>query len=720
MRSPGPPGGRTQEPHPLARLFEPRAVAVIGASETPGKYGCILLRTLIEQGYPGRIVPVNPKGGALLGHSFLRSLDEVEGPIDLALVVRPADEAVAVVGEVARRGIPFAIVYAAGFSEHGPEGQERERRLVEAAAAGGTRVVGPNCMNIFSAPARLNLSAIDPFPAGGLGFLSASGNLGFALAQEAARRGTVGFSRFISAGNQADLALDDYLDFLRADPETRVVLVFAEGFVRGRGRRFLEVLRRTVSEKPVLLLRGGRTSAGQGTARSHTGALAGAPEVARQALEQGGAVLLDRADEALAVAEAFLDSPLPGGDRVALLGEGGGHATLLTDACVEADLEVRPFPEALVERMRPLLPPFAAILRNPIEFGGHSEYDLRIYDRVAETLAGWEGCAQLLLFGGYALYDEGLCDVLAGLREKTGKPILLHDLYAGEDRPGLHAVRRRRLPLYGSVEVMARAAAALARGNRGRARARRSLGDAGHPDTDPASLPPSLRDLLQAARARPARALSEDEATHLMAHFGVPVLPATLATGPREAVEAAGRIGFPVVLKLDDPGLVHKSEAGGVRLDLRGPEAVREACDDLLRRTSGDGRPRRVRVTPYRPGGIEAIAGVRRDPDYGPILLFGSGGMLAETLHDASVRTLPCPTAEIEEMIGSTRLARLLAGQRGAAPADGAAIVATLRSLATLLLTCPEIQDAEINPLRCAPDGAVALDSRVLLRPVMG
>ena len=322
--------------HPLARLLEPRGVAVVGASENPAKYGCLLLKTLIEEGYAGAIHPVNPNGGALLGRRFLASLDEASGPVDVALIVRPAQECVAAMKDVARRRVPFAIVYAAGFAERGEEGRRLERELVAAAAGGGTRVVGPNGMNIVSVPARLNLSAIVPFPPGRLGFLSASGNLGYALAHEASRRGGIGFSRFISVGNQADLALDEYLDFLCGDPETAVVLIYVEGFVRGRARRFLDALARTAARKPVLVLRGGRTRVGSGTARSHTGALASEPALARRALEQAGAVLLDRADEALAVAQALLESPLPRGGRTVLVGEGGGHATLLADAASEA------------------------------------------------------------------------------------------------------------------------------------------------------------------------------------------------------------------------------------------------------------------------------------------------------------------------------------------------------------------------------------------------
>ena len=705
------PGAEPLANHPLARLFDPRGVAVVGASANPGKYGSILLQTLIQQGYAGAVYPVSPKGGELLGRAFLRSLDEAPGPIDVALVVRPAAECPAAVREVSRRGIPFAIVYAAGFSEQGEEGRRLEAAMVEAAASGGTRLVGPNGMNVFSAPARLNLSAIVPFPVGGLGFLSASGNLGYALAQEASRRGGVGFSRFISAGNQADIALDEYLDFLRADPHTQAVLVYLEGFVRRRGRAFLQCLARTAAVKPVLVLRGGRTRAGRATARSHTGALASEWEVARSALEQAGAVLFDRADEALALAQAFLDSPLPRGPRVALVGEGGGHATLIADTASEAGLRVAPFPDDLAESLKPHLPPFVAILRNPVEFGGRSEYDLRTYERVLEPVFEWEGCDQVILFGGYALYDEALAGYLSRRRRETGKAVLVHDLYAEEDRPAFAYLREQRLPLFASAEVAARAGAELARGGRARRRALAAL-RADDSLAMPSPLSDDLRRSLASVRAS-GGALSEGAAASLLSAFGMPVLPSRLAHGGEEAVAAAASLGYPVVLKIHSPSVVHKSDVGGVHVDLRTASDVRAAYQAVAELASGG--PVEVRLTPFLRGGVETIVGARRDPELGAILLFGAGGVLAEVARDRSLRTLPCADAELDEMVSETRVARLLEGARGAPAADRTALLDALRAVARLILAVPEVADVEVNPLRCAPEGVVALDARVLL-----
>lgn len=705
--------------HPLARLFDPRGVAVIGASETPGKYGYLILETLIKEKYGGRIYPINPNGGSLLGHRFLKSLDEADGEIDIALIVRPADRITPPLEEVGRRGVKFAIVYAAGFSEMGDEGLRLERAMVKTAAAHGVRIVGPNCMNIFSAPARLNLSVITPFPEGSLGFLSASGNLGFALAHEASLSRSVGFSRFISAGNQADLALDDYLDYLRVDEATRVILIYTEGVAPGRGRAFLEAVTRTAAEKPVLVLRGGRTVEGRGTAHSHTGALTGESEVSRQVLEQCGAVLIDRADEALPIAQAFLESPLPRGSRVALVGEGGGHATLITDAATEAGLTIEPFPEELIRTMRPHLPTFAGIVRNPVEFGGRSEYDIRVYEKVLEPVAAWSGCDQIILFGGYALYDTAQAEFLADLRARTGKPILLHDIYLQSDREPIQLVRKRGLPIFASVEVAARAAGALARGAGGRERAQRGArllsGSEGiAPSIETAAVPSHLRQALQRAGGTEAGALRECDAADLLSHFGVPVLPARLVDDEDAAVEGAARIGYPVVLKIHSERVIHKSDAGGVHLDLRDADQVRDAYRALLR-LAAEGHPE-ARLTPFMPGGIEVILGARRDPQYGPIVLFGAGGTFAEIARDRAIRSLPCPEVELEEMLAQTRAGRLLDGVRGAPPVDRRAVVRAIAGVARLLLSIPEIQDVEVNPLRCVPEGAIALDTRVLVR----
>jgi acetyltransferase len=702
-------GGR----HPLAALLDPAGVAVIGASESPGKYGHILLRTLIEQGYAGAVHAVNPRGGSLMGRPFLRSLDEARGPVDVALVVRPAPECPALVAEVARRGVPFAIVYAAGFAETGSDGEELQRELLAAARSGPTRLVGPNGMNVFSAPARLNLSGIVPFPEGGLGFLSASGNLGYALAHEAAAGGRVGFSRFVSVGNQADLALDEYLDFLRQDAATRAALVYLEGFAPDRARSFLEVLARTAAAKPVLVLRGGRTRSGQATARSHTAALSPAPQVMRAALEQAGAVLIERADEALAVAQAVLESPLPRGPRAVLLGEGGGHATLLADAALEAGLTLPLLDDERLAALRPHLPPYAAIVRNPVELGGATEWDPRAYEKLLGPLFEWPECDLLVLFGGYALYDAATAAFLAERRDATGTPVVIHDLYANESRPAFAPLRERRLPLYASADVAVRAAAALARGARARRRA------AERPVSGPAdavrALPAELAAALERARETPARALSEDEAARLLAHFGVPVLPAALAADLDEALAAAERLGYPVVLKLHVPRLVHKSEAGAVRLDLRRPEDVLEAYA-AAGRIAGAGAPP-VRLTPYRPGGVEALVGARRDPEFGPLLVAGVGGVLAEAAGDVAIRVAPCAEQELRAMLAETRLWALLSGTRRARAVDPRPVCAVLAALARLIASLPAVSDVEVNPLRCAADGCVALDARVLVAP---
>lgn len=335
----------------------------------------------------------------------------------------------------------------------------------------------------------------------------------------------------------------------------------------------------------------------------------------------------------------------------------------------------------------------------------------------ASSVPSWTGtgCDLALLFGGYSLYDDGLADFLSRRRKETGKPVLLHDLYADEDRPALRRIRERRLPLFASGDVAVRAAAALARGGRGRRRAEAALEIAARATPPSPPLPDPVRVALALARGRPERALLEDESAHLLAHFGVPQLPAVVARDMDGVVDAAERLGFPVVLKVHAAEIVHKSDVAGVYLDLRSADEVRRAYRTVGLLVAG---PPEVRLTPFRPGGIEVLVGARRDPEFGPLLVFGAGGILAESAADAAIRTLPCADEELSAMVEETHIgALLLAGARGAGRVEAEAITAVLSSMARLILSVPDVADVELNPLRCAADDVVALDARTVVRP---
>jgi acetyltransferase len=340
-----------------------------------------------------------------------------------------------------------------------------------------------------------------------------------------------------------------------------------------------------------------------------------------------------------------------------------------------------------------------------------SEYDLRVYERALTPIFDWPGCDLVVLFGGYALYDDALASFLVHRRQETGKPVLLHDLYGGEDRPALRRIRDLGFPLFASGEVTARVAGALVSGGRARERAERALSLAG--PLVAAALPAELREALAAARRRPAKALLEGEAARLLAHFGMPTLKAGLARSAEESAVQAEALGFPVVLKLHESEVVHKSAVGGVQLDLRSPSEVRDAYARVATRCR-DGQPE-VRLTPFLRGGLEAIVGARRDPQLGPILLFGTGGVLTELVRDVSLRTLPCPEEEIRGMVGETRLGERLSKVVPDPLALTGAIAGALAAVARLILSVPDVADVEVNPLRCAADGLVALDARVLV-----
>ena len=587
----------------------------------------------------------------------------------MALIVRPAEECPAVVREVAARGVRFAIVYAAGFAEKGRRGPDLQRALVAAARTGPTRLVGPNGMNVFSAPARLNLSGIVPFPEGDLGFLSASGNLGYAFAQEAAatrRPGLLALRERRQPGRPRPRRVPRLPPGRRGHTGSPRL----PGGSRSRPiAPFLEAVARTAARKPVLILRGGRTRTGQRTARSHTAALSPAPEVMRAALEQAGAVLLDRADEALAVAESFLASPLPAGRRSVLVGEGGGHATLSTDTAVESGLELPAAPR----RPGRAPPPAPAALRRDREQPRGDGRGER-----AGPAGLREGAASRSSPGrmrpGRALrrlrpLRRGHRGVPRASAERPREPVLLHDLYAGETRPafdGPAGSRPSRLRL--GRRGRALRGRALARHGGPRARAarrapgpsRRRAGGGRAPE-----LPPDLA-AASHGRGLAARAALRRRRRAAPRPFRGDRARAALATAPRRPWprRSAWAIRWcssstPRRSCTRPRRAASASTCGGprrcaTRFGLAGRAAPRPA-----RRTC-------VRLTPYRPGGVEVLVGARRDPELGPLLVVGVGGVAAETLAEVAIRTLPCAPEDIGDA-GEGALGRLLAHARGTA-----------------------------------------------------
>ena len=715
-----------QSSHPLDPLFRPRSVAVIGASRDPTKRGHQAVRALLDAGYAGRIIPVNPSGGELLGLPVTRAIEELSTSVDLALVCTPAPTVPQVLESCAERGVRAAVVLAVGFGEAGASGAALEDAVREIARRTGIRVVGPNTSGILNVPLGLNGIGIRGVRPGGLSLLVQSGNLALALLTEAANRSEQGFSIVVGVGNETDLGFPDYLDYLAGDANTRAILMHTEG-VRD-GRAFLEAARRVSARKPIVLLKGARTEVGGVAARSHTGAVAGSYAVFRAALRQAGVIEVTRTDELLAVGETLASQPpLRSGAGIAIVSDGGGHGALAADALHERNVPLATLSSATREALRELLGPAAAV-DNPVDLAGAADRDPAVFARAVEIVAADEAVGGVLvigLFGGYHLrFDDSLRDVeaeaaramAAGVRN-TGVALIVHSLYAATDTQPLRTLREQNVSVIESLEVACRCVAALWERSAAAERAMQSPSPVAAPERKAAP------DLFLPARREGRAVLLETETRALLRAYWVPLLTAVFCRSAYEAAAATKKFGGPVAVRVVASGAPHKSDAGGVLLGVEGAasafaayERITEAVREHTRSRGIDADLRGVLVSPMIPPPVaELLVGVHRDPRFGPVLTVGVGGTLVEVHRDVALRVLPVAATEVEQMLRELRIALLLAGTRGKPAVDRTALVNLILALAQCALAEDEIEELEINPVFAYPDHAIAVDVRAYL-----
>ena len=641
----------------LERLLQPATVALVGASGTPGKWGYMMMRTLLDGGFGGRIAAVNGRGGEVQGHPAYPTVADLPWAPDVALVTVGREACVEAVEALAARGCRHAILYAAGFAELSPDGARLQDRMVAAARTTGMRLLGPNCMSVFVARSRLNLTGIPDLRPGRLAFVSQSGNLVYDLVEHGRRSG-LGLSLFLSLGNQADLGFEDVLDAVLTDADTAAVALYVEAVRPGRGRAFLEALHRLARAKPVIALIGGRTDSGRHASASHTASLLSDVRELRGLLRQAGAIEVTRLDELFPVADALVKSPPPPLPTVALCGGGGGHATVGSDALEAHGIVLPPPAPETQQALRAIFPPMASV-RNPIDWTGASDRSFWAYRDAARLLLADPGIGGLILFGHFGGYLTDLetpannyrdvAVALGALQRETGKPILLQSIYALQRRAAFDALRDAGVPLFESLEVAAAAYRALV--ERGRVRER-------------GPLPPLVagaddRLAPHAARARTEgrQALLEPEAWAWLESLGISVGPRCWARTAEDAVAFGAAQAGAVAVKLVSAAILHKSDVGGVRLDVEGPDAIRAAFAELqavaaTQRADFGG----VLVVPMAGPGVDVVLGVARTELGGHMLLAGSGGTLVEALDDASVRPVPLTAGDAAEMLGETRV----------------------------------------------------------------
>ncbi|MBN2385469.1 MAG: acetate--CoA ligase family protein [Anaerolineales bacterium] len=691
----------------LQPFFRPQGVVMIGASTNPVKPGYIAARNLAQSGYPGAIHFVSQKPGELFGRPVYTCLAEVPDPVDLAVILVPAVAVLPAVEECGQRGIRAAIVLSAGFREVGAEGAALESELMQIARSHGIRIVGPNCVGFCDTHLPLDTSFLPPPPpkAGGVGVISQSGAM-LAVINDWARTEGVGFSHLLSLGNKADVDEAEALEAVAADEHTRLVALYIEALEDGG--RFLEAARAVARHKPLLALKVGRSNAGQRAAASHTGALAGSDSAYQAAFERTGVLRADTSQELFDWITAFDNCPLPAGPRVAILTNAGGPGVVAADAVEARGLQLAGLSESTRAGLA-FLPP-AASLGNPIDM--LSSASPQDYARALGLLLDDPGVESIvvLLPAPPMFPAEDVADALLPVIQAARKPVVVNVLGGQMVTLAAERCREAGVAVYPFAEQAVSALSALTRRAEWLAA--------------PGLVVPDLADVDRQAARRALQGagtgawLDPEAAERLVAAYGIPTAPVRLARSSAETASLAEELGFPLVVKLASPDIAHKSDVGGVLLGIDSPEAAAAAFREVTRRGAA-GRPGAqidgVHLQRMVPTGQEVIIGASRDPVFGPLMMFGSGGVEVEGLKDVAFALAPLDENEASGMLARTWAGRKLAGFRSIPPADAAAVREALVRLARLVGDHPEVQEIEINPLRVlAPGaGAVAVDVRV-------
>ncbi|HEX5450202.1 MAG TPA: GNAT family N-acetyltransferase [Gaiellaceae bacterium] len=672
----------------LEPFFKPERIAVVGASARRGTIGGELFRNILGADFKGAAYPVNVKREPVGGVPAYASIEEIPADIDLAVICVPGQHVLEAAESALRKGVKALCVISAGFAEVGAEGAARQERLLSLVRAHGARLIGPNCLGIAVAGPSLNATfAGREFPAGRAAFSSQSGALGIAMLEQSQDRG-LGFSSFVSVGNKADVSSNDLLEYWEDDPETDQIILYLEGF--GNPRKFARVARRVARSKPILAMRSGTSRVGARAASSHTAALAGSDAAVEALFRQAGVLRANTLEELVDAAVLLSSQPLPRGNRVAVLTNAGGCGILAADACDASGLALPEPGDATKAQLAELLPAEAS-LGNPIDMLG-SATDVT-YERTLPVLLADPGIdAVMVVFVLTIVADtQSVCDAIARVASTSDKPVV----------PVVMSSDGAMRGAFSYPESAARALGLAARRAEWLAR--------------PAGSVPELDGVDEAAaRAIVAKQLAGTDDSWLdprttralLQSYGLPVVPERTASTPDEAATVAEQLGLPAVVKTAAAG-AHKSESGGVALDLRSAGEVRDAARRI-------GCP--VIVQPFLKGTTELLAGIVQDPTFGPLVAFGPGGTLAELIGEARFALAPLTDVDAEVAMASGKAARLIAGWRGAPPADQASLKDLLHRLSRLSVDVPEVAELDLNPVLAGPDGCVVVDARVRLR----
>jgi len=700
----------------LENFFAPKSVAVVGASREKGKVGYEIVANLIKGGYAGKVFPVNPKADQIEGlrcYSDLKAIGQVP---DLVVIVVPAKFVPPVMQQCVDLGVTSVVIITAGFKEVGPEGLKLEQEVVRIARSGGIRVIGPNCLGIMVPTHRLNASfGGDLPPPGVIGYISQSGAL-LAAILDMATANQIGFSALFSIGNKADV---DELDVIRAlgdDPGTRVIAGYLENIADGDA--FVREAERISHDKPILLMKSGGTSAGAKAASSHTGSLAGGETVYESAFERSGVIRCDSIKTQFDFARAFACQPLPAGKRVAVLTNAGGPGIMAADAIEREGLTFAKLSEETIRKLGANLPA-AANIHNPIDVLGDALADR--YEFALQVALDDPGVDVVLVLLTPQAMTE--CTRTAQVVVKVAganptKPVLACFLGANQVKDALIVLRDGKVPAYDSPESAVRTVKAMSDYVAWRNRPKRVV-----------RLFPVNRHrverIIDRHVRRKLREIGEMESKEILEAYGFVTPEGAIATTADQAAAIADQLGYPVVLKIWSPDIIHKSDVGGVKVGLTGREEVRDAFDLMMYRIPQkmpEANILGVLVQKMVRKGREVILGMNRDPHFGPLMMFGMGGIFVEVLKDVAFYLAPLTADEARQMLAATKTYQMLKGVRGQEGVDLDAIAEALQRLSQLVTEFPQIQEMDINPFVVGPPGTtpIAVDARISVEPVKG
>jgi acetyltransferase len=699
----------------LQEFFSPQSIAVIGASTNSKKLGYAVLENLVKGDFltgDRRVYPINPKADEILGLKAYPLVTEVPDPIDLAVIVIPyplVPDALRTCGE---KGIPATIVITAGFREAGMDGLERERELIEIAHEYGIRLIGPNCLGVIDTVTPMNASFSAGMPPGGpMAFMSQSGALGTAIL-DWAQAGRLGLSKFVSLGNKADVSETDLLLAWEDDPSSKVILSYVEGLPDGQ--EFIRVARKVSKKKPVVALKSGTTQAGSRAVSSHTGSLAGSEQAYQAAFQQAGVLRAGSLQDLFDLALAFGYLPPLHGDRIAIVTNAGGPGILATDALERAGLQLARFnPETLHELEKFL--PDAASAANPVDVLGDARSDRYRFALETVTQDPHVDGVMVILTPQAMTEIKATAQAIAELADRVAIPVVGCFMGAARIEEGIQVLEDHRIPNYGFPERVAHIFQAMAEYRKLSAQPEPQIETF---DVDQPAVAKIIADVLAQGRV----SIGDAEARDILKAYGLDVPPSQVAETADEAVNLATDMGYPVVLKIASPDILHKTDVGGVKINLQNAADVRDAFDLIVYRSQRylpEARIWGCQVQKMVPPGLEILVGMNRDPQFGPLMTFGLGGIYVETLKDVSFRVAPFSRQEARAMLDEIRARALLDGVRGEPPVDKEILIEALLRIGQLVLDFPMIAELDINPFVVYEQarGGIAIDMRLILEP---